>query len=170
MKNSMEVLKTVKVDKEKMATMNHLLSDKITKVLENQRQSEYLEGIIYTGSNHFRPEVELTFIWNDANIEPVKFSIEEIQRIRLSTGMDIRIENVPEWYYRLEERFQDWIESPREFNARNGYILYDRNNRIKELQTDLKNDSSLDMIDNYWISEVCMFDPPVQFIRRRNQG
>ena len=84
--------------------------------------------------------------------------------------MDIRIENVPEWYYRLEERFQDWIESPREFNARNGYILYDRNNRIKELQTDLKNDSSLDMIDNYWISEVCMFDPPVQFIRRRNQG
>ena len=31
MKSSMEVLKTVKVDKEKMATMNHLLSDKITK-------------------------------------------------------------------------------------------------------------------------------------------
>lgn len=166
MKSSMEVLKTVKVDKEKMSTMNNLLSDKINEVLENQRQSEYLEGIIYVGSNHFRPEVELTFIWNDANIEPVMFSMEEEQQIRFETGMDIRIENIPEWYYRLEERFQDRIESPREFSARNGCILYDRNNRIKELQTDLKNDSSLDMIANYWTSEVCMFDPPVQYIRK----
>lgn len=162
----MEVLKTVKVDKEKMSTMNNLLSDKINEVLENQKQSEYLEGIIYVGSNHFRPEVELTFIWNDANIEPVMFSMEEEQQIRFETGMDIRIENIPEWYYRLEERFQDRIESPREFSARNGCILYDRNNRIKELQTDLKNDSSLDMIANYWTSEVCMFDPPVQYIRK----
>lgn len=166
MKSSMEVLKTVKVDKEKMSTMNNLLSNKINEVLENQRQSEYLEGIIYVGSNHFRPEVELTFIWNDANIEPVMFSMEEEQQIRFETGMDIRIENIPEWYYRLEERFQDRIESPREFSARNGCILYDRNNRIKELQTDLKNDSSLDMIANYWTSEVCMFDPPVQYIRK----
>ena len=60
----------------------------------------------------------------------------------------------------------DWTEEKEVY-----YVINDdRNNRIKELQTDLKNDSSLDMIDNYWISEVCMFDPPVQFIRRRNQG
>lgn len=58
----MEVLKTVKVDNEKMSVMNNLLSDKINEVLANQSQSEYLEGIIYVGSNHFRPEVELTFI------------------------------------------------------------------------------------------------------------
>lgn len=166
MKSSMEVLKTVKVDKEKMSAMNNLLSDKINEVLENQSQSKYLEGIIYVGSDYFRPEVELTFIWNDANIEPVKFSMEEEQRIRRTTGMDVKVENIPEWYYRLEERFQDRIESPREFSARNGCILYDRNNRIKELQTDLKNDSSLDMTANYWRSEVCLFDPPVQYIRR----
>lgn len=166
MKSSMEVLKKVKVDKEKMSVMNNLLSDKINEILGNQSQCEYLEGIIYVGSNHFRPEVELTFIWNDANIEPVKFSMEEEQRIRQSTGMDVKVENIPEWYYRLEERFQDRVESPREFSARNGCILYDRNNRIKELQTDLKNDSSLDIIANYWTSEVCVFDPPVQYIRK----
>lgn len=166
MKSSMEVLKTVKVDNEKMSVMNNLLSDKINEVLANQSQSEYLEGIIYVGSNHFRPEVELTFIWNDANIEPVKFSAEEQQQIRFATGMDIRIENIPEWYYRLEERFQDRIVSPREFNARNGIILYDRNNRTKELQADLQNDSSLDEIASYWTSEVCLFNPPVQYIRK----
>lgn len=165
MKSSMEVLKTVKVDKEKMEIMNHLLSDKINKVLENQRQSDYLEGIIYIGSKYFRPEVELIFIWNDANIEPVKFSLEEEQQIRSSTGMDVRIENIPEWYYRLEERFQDRIVSPREFNARSGSILYDRDNRIKELQVDLQNDPSLDEIAPYWANEVCLFNPPVQYIK-----
>lgn len=164
MKSSMEVLKTVKVDKEKMSVMNNLLSDKINEVLANQSQSEYLEGIIYVGSNHFRPEVELTFIWNDANIEPVKFSAEEQQQIRTSTGMDVRIENIPEWYYRLEERFQDRIVSPREFNARSGSILYDRDNKIKELQADLQNDSSLDEIAPYWTSEVCLFNPPVKYL------
>ena len=56
MKSSMEVLKTVKVDNEKMSVMNNLLSDKINEVLANQSQSEYLEGIIYVGSNHFRPK------------------------------------------------------------------------------------------------------------------
>ena len=64
----------------KMSVMNNLLSDKINEVLANQSQSEYLEGIIYVGSNHFSPEVELTFIWNDANLEPVKFSAEEQQQ------------------------------------------------------------------------------------------
>ena len=42
MKSSMEVLKTVKVDNEKMSVMNNLLSDKINEVLANQSQSEYL--------------------------------------------------------------------------------------------------------------------------------
>lgn len=162
----MEELKTVKVDKKKMSVMNDLLSEKINDVLSDERQSEYLEGIIYIGSNHFRPEIELTFIWNDANIEPVQLSMQEEQRIRSLTGMDVRIENVPEWYYRLEERFQDRIESPREFNARSGSVLYDRDNRIKELQTDLQNDPSLDEIAPYWANEVCLFNPPVQYIRK----
>lgn len=162
----MEELKTVKVDKKKMSVMNDLLSEKINDVLSDERQSEYLEGIIYIGSNHFRPEIELTFIWNDANIEPVQLSMQEEQRIRSLTGMDVRIENVPEWYYRLEERFQDRIESPREFNARSGSILYDRDNRIKELQADLQNDPSLDEIAPYWANEVCLFNPPVQYIRK----
>lgn len=164
----MEELKTVKVDKKKMSIMNDLLSGKINDVLSDERQSEYLEGIIYIGSNHFRPEIELTFIWNDANIEPVQLSMQEEQRIRSLTGMDVRIENVPEWYYRLEERFQDRIESPREFNARNGRILYDRANRIKELQSDLENDSSLGETASYWINEVCLFEPPVQYKKRAN--
>lgn len=30
--------------------------------------------------------------------------MEEEQQIRFEIGMDIRIENIPEWYYRLEER------------------------------------------------------------------
>ena len=162
----MEELKTVKVDKKKMSVMNDLLSEKINDVLSDERQSEYLEGIIYIGSNHFRPEIELTFIWNDANIEPVQLSMQEEQRIRTLTGMDVRIENVPEWYYRLEERFQDRIESPREFNARSGSVLYDRDNRIKELQADLQNDPSLDEITPYWANEVCLFNPPVQYIRK----
>lgn len=162
----MEELKTVKVDKKKMSIMNDLLSEKINAVLSDERQSEYLEGIIYIGSNHFRPEIELTFIWNDANIEPVQLSMQEEQRIRSLTGMDVRIENVPEWYYRLEERFQDRIESPREFNARSGSVLYDRDNRIKELQADLQNDPSLDEIAPYWANEVCLFNPPVQYIRK----
>ncbi len=162
----MEELKTVKVDKKKMSVMNDLLSEKINDVLSDERQSEYLEGIIYIGSNHFRPEIELTFIWNDANIEPVQLSMQEEQRIRSLTGMDVRIENVPEWYYRLEERFQDRIESPREFNARSGSVLYDRDNRIKELQADLQNDPSLDEIAPYWANEVCLFNPPVQYIRK----
>ncbi len=162
----MEELKTVKVDKKKMSVMNDLLSEKINAVLSDERQSEYLEGIIYIGSNHFRPEIELTFIWNDANIEPVQLSMQEEQRIRSLTGMDVRIENVPEWYYRLEERFQDRIESPREFNARSGSVLYDRDNRIKELQADLQNDPSLDEIAPYWANEVCLFNPPVQYIRK----
>lgn len=162
----MEELKTVKVDKKKMSVMNDLLSEKINDVLSDERQSEYLEGIIYIGSNHFRPEIELTFIWNDANIEPVQLSMQEEQRIRSLTGMDVRIENVPEWYYRLEERFQDRIESPREFIARSGSILYDRDNRIKELQADLQNDPSLDEIAPYWANEVCLFNPPVQYIRK----
>lgn len=92
--------------------------------------------------------------------------MEEEQQIRFATGMDIRIENIPEWYYRLEERFQDRIVSPREFNARNGIILYDRNNRTKELQVDLQNDSSLDEIAPYWTSEVCLFNSPVKYIRK----
>lgn len=162
----MEELKTVKVDKKKMSVMNDLISEKINAVLSDERQSEYLEGIIYIGSNHFRPEIELTFIWNDANIEPVQLSMQEEQRIRSLTGMDVRIENVPEWYYRLEERFQDRIESPREFNARSGSVLYDRDNRIKELQADLQNDPSLDEIAPYWANEVCLFNPPVQYIRK----
>lgn len=162
----MEKLKTVKVDEKKISVMNDLLSEKINAVLSDERQSEYLEGIIYIGSNHFRPEIELTFIWNDANIEPVQLSMQEEQRIRSLTGMDVRIENVPEWYYRLEERFQDRIESPREFNARSGSVLYDRDNRIKELQADLQNDSSLDEIAPYWANEVCLFNPPVQYIRK----
>lgn len=162
----MEELKTVKLDKKKMSVMNDLLSEKINDVLSDERQSEYLEGIIYIGSNHFRPEIELTFIWNDANIEPVQLSMQEEQRIRSLTGMDVRIENVPEWYYRLEERFQDRIESPREFNARSGSVLYDRDNRIKELQADLQNDPSLDEIAPYWANEVCLFNPPVQYIRK----
>lgn len=162
----MEELKTVKVDKKKMSVMNDLLSEKINDVLSDERQSEYLEGIIYIGSNHFRPEIELTFIWNDANIEPVQLSMQEEQRIRSLTGMDVRIENVPEWYYRLEERFQDRIESPREFNARSGSVLYDRDNRIKELQADLQNAPSLDEIAPYWANEVCLFNPPVQYIRK----
>lgn len=162
----MEELKTVKVDKKKMSVMNDLLSEKINDVLSDERQSEYLEGIIYIGSNHFRPEIELTFIWNDANIEPVQLSMQEEQLIRSLTGMDVRIENVPEWYYRLEERFQDRIESPREFIARSGSVLYDRDNRIKELQADLQNDPSLDEIAPYWANEVCLFNPPVQYIRK----
>lgn len=162
----MEKLKTVKVDEKKISVMNDLLSEKINAVLSDERQSEYLEGIIYIGSNHFRPEIELTFIWNDANIEPVQLSMQEEQRIRSLTGMDVRIENVPEWYYRLEERFQDRIESPREFNARSGSVLYDRDNRIKELQADLQNDPSLDEIAPYWANEVCLFNPPVQYIRK----
>ena len=92
--------------------------------------------------------------------------MQEEQRIRSLTGMDVRIENVPEWYYRLEERFQDRIESPREFNARSGSVLYDRDNRIKELQADLQNDPSLDEIAPYWANEVCLFNPPVQYIRK----
>lgn len=162
----MEKLKTVKVDEKKISVMNDLISEKINAVLSDERQSEYLEGIIYIGSNHFRPEIELTFIWNDANIEPVQLSMQEEQRIRSLTGMDVRIENVPEWYYRLEERFQDRIESPREFNARSGSVLYDRDNRIKELQADLQNDPSLDEIAPYWANEVCLFNPPVQYIRK----
>ena len=161
----MEELKTVKVDEKKISVMNDLLSEKINAVLSDERQSEYLEGIIYIGSNHFRPEIELTFIWNDANIEPVQLSMQEEQRIRSLTGMDVRIENVPEWYYRLEERFQDRIESPREFNARSGSVLYDRDNRIKELQADLQKDPSLDEIAPYWANEVCLFNPPVQYIK-----
>ena len=37
---------------------------------------------------------------------------------------------------------------------------------IKELQADLQNDPSLDEIASYWANEVCLFNPPVQYIRK----
>ncbi len=40
MKSSMEVLKTVKVDNEKMSVMNNLLSDKINEVFANHSPRE----------------------------------------------------------------------------------------------------------------------------------
>ena len=61
----MEELKIIKIDKESTDKMSSLISAKIDKILEDSYQRTFLEGIVYIGSNFFRPEVQLMFIYND---------------------------------------------------------------------------------------------------------
>lgn len=158
----MEELKIIKIDKKSTDKMSSLISAKIDKILEDSYQRTFLEGIVYIGSNFFRPEVQLMFIYNDVKFEPVKVSIEEEQKIRKATGMDISAENIPEWYYGLEERFQERGEYPWEFSVRYGTILYDKSGKIKELQQDLKKDQTLDQYLDFW-NGACSFEPPLQY-------
>ena len=152
--------------------MNELISNKIDEILSNSHQKNYLEGIIYMGRDFSRidsskPEVELMFIYNDKNFEPVELTKPEIMEILSQTGMNISIMNKPDWYYSLEGRFQDRGEYPWEFIVRQGTIIYDKTGKIKELQTDLQNDLTLDNYTLFFSNDSCKFEPPIEYIPKQ---
>lgn len=166
--SSMEELRTVYRNEESIERMNCLISNKIDEILSDNGQSKFLEGIIYMGRDFSKidsskPEVDLMFIYNDKNFRPVELTKTEIIEILSQTGMNISIMNKPDWYYSLEGRFQDRGEHPWEFIARQGTIIYDKRGRIKELQTDLQNDQTLDNYTLFFSNDSCKFEPPIEY-------
>ncbi len=172
--SSMEELRTVYKNNKSIERMNYLISNKIDEILSNSRQKKYLEGIIYMGRDFSqidssKPEVELMFIYNDDKFESVELTKIEIMEILSQTGMKISILSKPDWYFSLEGRFQDRGEHPWEFILRQGTIIYDKTGKIKELQTDLQNDLTLDYYTQFFSSDSCKFDPPIQYIPKQYQ-
>lgn len=170
----MEELRTVYKNNKSIERMNYLISNKIDEILSNSRQKKYLEGIIYMGRDFSqidssKPEVELMFIYNDDKFESVELTKIEIMEILSQTGMKISILSKPDWYFSLEGRFQDRGEHPWEFILRQGTIIYDKTGKIKELQTDLQNDLTLDYYTQFFSSDSCKFDPPIQYIPKQYQ-
>ena len=168
----MEELRTVYRNEKSIERMNELISNKIDEILSNSHQKNYLEGIVYMGRDFSqidssKPEVELMFIYNDKNFEPVELTKLEIMEILSQTGMNISIMNKPDWYYSLEGRFQDRGEYPWEFIVRQGTIIYDKTGKIKELQADLQNDLTLDNYTLFFSNDSCKFEPPIEYIPKQ---
>lgn len=168
----MEELRTVYRNKKSIERMNELISNKIDEILSDNHQNKFLEGIVYMGRDFSqidssKPEVELLFIYNDKNFDPVELTKSEIMEILSQTGMNISIMNKPDWYYSLEGRFQDRGEHPWEFIVRQGTIIYDKTGKIKELQTDLQNDLTLDNYTLFFSNDSCKFEPPIEYIPKQ---
>ena len=170
--SSMEELRMVHRDEKSIERMNELISNKIDEILSDNHQNKFLEGIVYMGRDFSqidssKPEVELMFIYNDKNFEPVELTKPEIMEILSQTGMNISIMNKPDWYYSLEGRFQDRGEHPWEFIVRQGTIIYDKTGKIMELQTDLQNDLTLDNYTLFFSNDSCKFEPPIEYIPKQ---
>lgn len=170
--SSMEELRTVYRNEKSIERMNELISNKIDEILSDNHQNKFLEGIVYMGRDFSqidssKPEVELMFIYNDKNFEPVELTKPEIMEILSQTGMNISIMNKPDWYYSLEGRFQDRGEHPWEFIVRQGTIIYDKTGKIMELQTDLQNDLTLDNYTLFFSNDSCKFEPPIEYIPKQ---
>ena len=170
--SSMEELRTVYRNEKSIERMNDLISNKIDEILSDNHQNKFLEGIVYMGRDFSqidssKPEVELMFIYNDKNFEPVELTKPEIMEILSQTGMNISIMNKPDWYYSLEGRFQDRGEYPWEFIVRQGTIIYDKIGKIKELQTDLQNDLTLDNYTLFFSNDSCKFEPSIEYIPKQ---
>lgn len=170
--SSMEELRMVHRDEKSIERMNELISNKIDEILSDNHQNKFLEGIVYMGRDFSqidssKPEVELMFIYNDKNFEPVELTKPEIMEILSQTGMNISIMSKPDWYYSLEGRFQDRGEHPWEFIVRQGTIIYDKTGKIKELQTDLQNDLTLDNYTLFFSNDSCKFEPPIEYIPKQ---
>ncbi len=168
----MEELRTVYRNEKSIERMNDLISNKIDEILSDNYQNKFLEGIVYMGRDFSqidssKPEVELMFIYNDKNFEPVELTKPEIMEILSQTGMNISIMNKPDWYYSLEGRFQDRGEHPWEFIVRQGTIIYDKTGKIKELQADLQNDLTLDNYTLFFSNDSCKFEPPIEYIPKQ---
>ena len=170
--SSMEELRTVYRNEKSIERMNELISNKIDEILSDNHQNKFLEGIVYMGRDFSqidssKPEVELLFIYNDKNFDPVELTKPEIMEILSQTGMNISIMNKPDWYYSLEGRFQDRGEYPWEFIVRQGTIIYDKTGKIMELQTDLQNDLTLDNYTLFFSNDSCKFEPPIEYIPKQ---
>lgn len=170
--SSMEELRTVYRNEKSIERMNELISNKIDEILSDNHQNKFLEGIVYMGRDFSqidssKPEVELLFIYNDKNFDPVELTKPEIMEILSQTGMNISIMNKPDWYYSLEGRFQDRGEHPWEFIVRQGTIIYDKTGKIMELQTDLQNDLTLDNYTLFFSNDSCKFEPPIEYIPKQ---
>ena len=170
--SSMEELRTVYRNEKSIERMNELISNKIDEILSDNHQNKFLEGIVYMGRDFSqidssKPEVELLFIYNDKNFDPVELTKPETMEILSQTGMNISIMNKPDWYYSLEGRFQDRGEHPWEFIVRQGTIIYDKTGKIMELQTDLQNDLTLDNYTLFFSNDSCKFEPPIEYIPKQ---
>lgn len=60
------------------------------------------------------------------------------------------------------------VEYPIELALKYGTILYDRDNKLQEVQDKLRQDDSLDCLFEYY-QDICEITPPIQYKKTKTQ-
>ena len=155
----MESLRKVQVEPSKMEILNDMVSDEMTRALENDYYVEAIEGIVATATAWgTQPErINLLFLYNSytpKRIEWKNITNEDI-------GMDIHTESANLWALEDDEKRltlqgnYSW-----EQEVKYGTLLYDRNGNVEKLREKLLEEGTNDI--DYW-SGMCLFESPVQY-------
>ena len=155
----MESLRKVQVEPSKMEILNDMVSDEMTRALENDYYVEAIEGIVATATAWgTQPErINLLFLYNSytpKRIEWKNITNEDI-------GMDIHTESANLWALEDDEKRltlqgnYSW-----EQEVKYGTLLYDRNGNVEKLREKLLEEGTNDI--NYWMG-MCEFEPPIQY-------
>ena len=155
-------LKKVQVEPSKMEILNDMVSDEITRALENDYYVEAIEGIVTTATAWgTQPErINLLFLYNSytpKRIEWKNITNEDI-------GMDIHTESADLWVLEDDEKrltLQDDYSWEQE--VKYGTLLYDRNGNVEKLRKKLLEEGTND-IDSW--RGMCEFEPPIQYKKR----
>lgn len=158
----MESLRKVQVEPSKMEILNDMVSDEMTRALENDYYVEAIEGIVATATARgTQPErINLLFLYNSytpKRIEWKNITNEDI-------GMDIHTESANLWALEDDEKRltlqgnYSW-----EQEVKYGTLLYDRNGNVEKLREKLLEEGTNDI--DYWRG-MCEFEPPVQYKKR----
>lgn len=158
----MESLRKVQVEPSKMEILNDMVSDEMTRALENDYYVEAIEGIVATATAWgTQPErINLLFLYNSytpKRIEWKNITNEDI-------GMDIHTESANLWALEDDEsRLTLQGNYSWEQEVKYGTILYDRTDNVKKLRESLLEEGTNDI--NSWAA-MSEFEPPVQYKKR----
>lgn len=142
------------------------VSEFLTKKIASSSGKHWFEGAFYTGSGDSSAIVTLVYN-SDRGFAPMTASIldEERDYIEHTTGFDIQTEEWGDWKFTEEERKLTRWDYPIEMMLCHGNILYDKNGKLKELQTKMQNDR--EVLEQH-TRGVCHFEPPLRLTKSLN--
>lgn len=148
-------MKTIEVSRSKI----DVISDYVSEVVHSFVDDTKFGGAFVSckGANGVLTDVSLNLVYFDYRFKG-DYSLEELDKVCVETGVNVTVEKVPYWFYGGEQR--SIFEHPNKEKLKSGTIIYDYTGNLTEVQRLAQLNSKVDDLEK---EGVVVTEPPIQY-------